>query len=143
MKRHILLVDDNPNDLELALNVLAPDDRGAEPATEEISVAGSGKEALERLRDPATARPDLILLDLKMPHMDGLAVLDAIRAEEGLRDIPVVMLSTSGEERDIQASYAHGATAYVVKPLDFGQFREAMNVIRAFWMTLNRPSRLT
>lgn len=139
VQRHILLVDDNPNDLELALNVLDLDGNEAE---QQVTVASSGQEALRLLLDPAEPLPDLVLLDLKMPHMDGIAVLDAIRAEDALRDIPVVMLTTSGEERDIRESYAHGATAYVVKPLDFGQFREAMQTIRAFWMHLNRPPRL-
>lgn len=136
MRRHILLIDDNPNDVELALNVLEVDDPSVK---QQITVASSGQAALQLLQDKQAARPDLILLDLNMPHMDGIAVLDAIRARDELRDIPVVMLTTSGEERDVRESYAHGASAYVVKPLDFGQFREAMNTIRAFWMNLNRP----
>ncbi len=140
VQRHILLIDDNPNDLELALNVLdAGPESQADHRHQRVTVAGSGEEALRMLDDPAATLPHLILLDLNMPHMDGLAVLDAIRAREALRDIPVVMLTTSGEERDIRESYAHGATAYVVKPLDFAQFREAMQTIRAFWMNLNRP----
>ncbi len=139
MRRRILLIDDNPNDLELALNVLESEDSSF---SQEITVAQSGHEALRLLLDRSLPLPDLILLDLNMPQMDGLAVLDRIRAEEQLREIPVVMLTTSGEDRDIRDSYAHGASGYVVKPLDFGQFREAMNTIRAFWMNLNRPPRL-
>lgn len=137
--RRILIVDDNPNDVELALTAL--DDVSAGDA--EVSVASSGPEALAMLR-AARERgqlPDLILLDLKMPQMDGLAVLDAIRTEAGMEGIPVVMLTTSGESRDIRASYAHGASAYVVKPLDFTQFREALRTIQAFWTALNRPPR--
>ena len=131
-RRRILLIDDNPNDVELALDAL-----DVSPETD-VRVASSGAEALRLLLDRAEPLPDLILLDLKMPHMDGLAVLDAIRGEAQLPDVPVVMLTTSGDERDIQASYAHGASGYVVKPLEFGQFRAAMSTIQAFWMGLNR-----
>lgn len=131
-RRRILLIDDNPNDVELALDAL-----DQSPETD-IRVASSGAEAIRLLLDRGEPLPDLILLDLKMPHMDGLAVLDAIRGEARLPDVPVVMLTTSGDERDIQASYAHGASGYVVKPLEFGQFRAAMSTIKAFWMGLNR-----
>lgn len=134
-RRRILLVDDNPHDVELALNAF--EESGDE---HEVVVAGGGPEALAVLRSSEDL-PDLILLDLKMPHMDGLAVLDAIRGEAATRDIPVVMLTTSGEDRDIQASYAHGASAYVIKPLDFGQFQEAVQTISDFWARLNRHPR--
>ncbi|AWT37216.1 response regulator [Deinococcus arenae] len=138
--RRILLIDDNPNDVELALTAL--DESEAEGSA--VDVAGSGSEALtllRRARDEGTL-PDLVLLDLNMPHMDGIAVLDAIRAERGLQGLPVVMLTTSGESRDIRESYAHGASAYVVKPMDFKQFREALRTIQAFWTALNRPPRM-
>ncbi|THF84813.1 response regulator [Deinococcus sp. KSM4-11] len=142
--RRILLVDDNPNDLELALNAFG--EIGSDGVEFEVSVAGSGEEAIAMiraaLRQGQEHLPDLVLLDLKMPQMDGLAVLDAIRAQPDLRDIPVVMLTTSGEDRDIRDSYAHGASAYVIKPMDFAQFREAMHTIRSFWTTLNRHPRL-
>ncbi|MEF2279315.1 response regulator [Deinococcus sp. YIM 134068] len=134
-RRRILLVDDNPHDVELALSAF--EESGDE---HDITVAGGGPEALAVLRS-SEHLPDLILLDLKMPHMDGLAVLDAIRGEAATRDIPVVMLTTSGEDRDIQASYAHGASAYVIKPLDFGQFQEAVQTISDFWARLNRHPR--
>lgn len=138
-QRRILLVDDNPNDVELALTVLR-DSGQDQQVFHNVSVAGSGSEAIALLNasGPANPLPDVILLDLKMPQMDGLAVLDAIRASVSTRDIPVVMLTTSGEPRDISDSYAHGASAYVVKPLDFSQFREAMTTITAFWTQLNR-----
>lgn len=136
----ILLVDDNPHDAELTLTALSPRD------SEEVKVVTSGQEALDYLRraerSPVQELPDLILLDLNMPQMDGLAVLDAIRAEAGTRDIPVVVLTTSGEERDIRESYARGASAYVVKPLELSQFYEAMAGIRHFWMKLNRRPHL-
>ncbi|MBZ9715227.1 response regulator [Deinococcus multiflagellatus] len=134
----ILLVDDNHHDIELALTAL--DDA---PERAEVLVASSGVQALQLLREARAAGtlPDLVLLDLKMPQMDGLAVLDAIRAESGLQGLPVVMLTTSGEGRDIHECYAHGASGYVVKPLDFTQFREALRTIQAFWTTLNRRPR--
>ena len=100
--RRILLIDDNPNDVELALTAL--DESEAEGSA--VDVAGSGSEALtllRRARDEGTL-PDLVLLDLNMPHMDGIAVLDAIRAERGLQGLPVVMLTTSGESRGIRES---------------------------------------
>ena len=130
-KRRILLVDDNPHDVELALSAFQ------DCGDHEVTVAGSGPEALAALQERRPL-PDLILLDLKMPQMDGLAVLDAVRGAAATRSIPVVMLSTSGEERDIQDCYAHGASAYVIKPLDFKQFRGAMHTITAFWANLNR-----
>ncbi|MDB5045291.1 MAG: response regulator [Deinococcus sp.] len=142
-RRRILLVDDNPNDVELALTVLRESGEH-QHVFHDVSVAGSGSEALALLNasSPTSPLPDVILLDLKMPQMDGLAVLDAIRASASTRDIPVVMLTTSGEPRDISDSYAHGASAYVIKPLDFSQFREAMTTITAFWTQLNRRPHL-
>lgn len=134
--RRILLVDDNPNDVELALTAFQD-----EGAAHDVAVAGSGPEALDLLHGSGPL-PDLILLDLNMPHMDGLAVLDAIRAGHSTRDIPVVMLTTSGEGRDIRESYAHGASAYVVKPMDFAQFRQAIHTIADFWTSLNRRPHL-
>ncbi|SMB89708.1 response regulator [Deinococcus hopiensis] len=134
--RRILLVDDNPKDVELTLTALE-DELGAH----DVTVAGSGVEALDLLQN-APLLPDLILLDLNMPQMDGLAVLDAIRAEQTTRDIPVVMLTTSGENRDVRESYQHGASAYVVKPMDFGQFRDAIRTITDFWTQLNRRPQL-
>ncbi len=136
--RRILLVDDNPHDLELAVLALG---EGAGSEQYEILKANSGCQALEMLH--STVRrgtgylPDLVLLDLKMPHMDGLAVLDAIRCNKPTGDLPVVILTTSGEQSDIEAAYAHGASAYVIKPLDFQQFCEAMKTIQAFWTHLN------
>lgn len=132
MQRHILLVDDNPNDVELALAAL--DDE----TSQDIMVAGSGQDALTLLTQPGTPLPDLILLDLKMPHMDGLDVLDALKASPDLKNIPVVMLTTSAEESDVTATYAHGATAYVVKPLDLTQFRDTLDSIVHFWTDVNR-----
>ncbi|WP_019586320.1 response regulator [Deinococcus apachensis] len=134
-RRRILLVDDNPHDVELALNAFQ------DSGDHEVLVAVGGREAIALLRGPAPL-PDLILLDLKMPQIDGLAVLDAVRGNDTTRAIPVVMLTTSGEDRDIRESYAHGASAYVIKPMDFTQFREAVRTITAFWAHLNRHPRV-
>lgn len=136
--KRILLVDDNPHDVELAL---AAFEEGH--LRQDVAVATSGVEALEYLR--ATGRfagrpsghPTVILLDLKMPHMDGLEVLNAIKEDAALRGIPVVMLSTSREDGDIQKCYSRGASAYVVKPVDFTQFIEAVRTIGVFWALLN------
>ena len=134
-RRRILLVDDNPHDVELALNAFQ------DSGDHEVLVAAGGREALAMLRGPAPL-PDLILLDLKMPQIDGLAVLDAVRGGDTTRAIPVVMLTTSGEDRDIRDSYAHGASAYVIKPMDFTQFRQAVLTITAFWAHLNHHPRV-
>ena len=135
----ILLIDDNPHDVELTLTAL-----GAQPQ-EAVKVVGSGREALEYLhaaQKDGAEQPSLILLDLNMPHMNGLEVLDAIRAEEKTREIPVVILTTSGEERDRKAAYDHGADDYVVKTLDLSQFCEAMERVQSFWKSLCYRSRL-
>lgn len=142
--KRILLVDDNPHDVELAL---AAFEEGQ--LRQDVEVAMSGVEALDYLR--ATGKftnrppgfPTVILLDLKMPHMDGLAVLGAIKADAALRSIPVVMLSTSREDGDIENCYRQGASAYVVKPVDFAQFIEAVRTIGVFWALLNEHPHLS
>ena len=130
----ILLVDDNPHDVELTLLALEVGS-GAK-----VKVTASGREALDFLErcDCPEERPDLILLDLNMPQMNGLEILDALRAGEETRDIPVVMLTTSSEERDQQASYAHGADDYVVKALDLDKFRDALTRVRQRWLSSGR-----
>ena len=129
----ILLVDDNPNDLELAL--IAFEKSGRSP---EVKVARSGQEALRLLKQAKGDQlPDVVMLDLNMPQMDGLAVLSAIRQQPGLEGIPVVMLSTSREERDIRACYERGASAYVVKPVEFEQFLTTLSATSDFWTRLN------
>ncbi|MFC6591635.1 response regulator [Deinococcus lacus] len=130
MKRQILLVDDNPNDVELALTALE------EGGQAEVLVAGGGQEALDMLE--GGTRPDVVLLDLNMPQMDGLAVLEAIRKNSATSTVPVVILSTSDDERDVGNCYERGANAYVVKPMDFGQFQDAVKVITDFWTNLNQ-----
>ena len=133
----ILLVDDNPNDLELAL--IAFEKAGRSP---EVVVARSGQEAIRLLGQVSGEQlPDVVLLDLNMPQMDGLAVLEAIRAQPKLAGLPVVMLSTSREERDIRACYARGASAYVVKPVEFEQFLNTLSATSEFWTRLNEHPR--
>lgn len=134
MEGQILIIDDNPTDAELALLAL-------ESADTRTIITHSGEEALSHLRK-TTRPPDLILLDLNMPHMDGLAVLDAVRTEGRLQRIPIVILTTSADDRDIHRCYQHGASGYVVKPLDFSQFTEVMLSISHFWIKVNRPPRM-
>lgn len=140
----ILLVEDNPNDVELTLEALA-DYRLAN----EIVVLNDGEEALDYLyrRGRFAARepvfPAVVLLDLKMPKVDGLTVLRSVKADPGLKCIPIVMLTSSREERDLVESYQLGVNAYVVKPVDFGQFVEAMKKLGYFWAVLNEPPPLS
>lgn len=113
-----------------------------------MAVAASGAEALDYLRSTGKfagrpeGQPTVVLLDLKMPHMDGLAVLDAIKSDAQLDGIPVVMLSTSREDGDIANCYRRGASAYVVKPVDFSQFIDAVRTIGVFWALLNEHPHL-
>ena len=136
-KRHVLLVDDNPNDLELALEVLGQD----QDRTQVVTAQG-GPEAMAYLETHRgqCERPSLVLLDLNMPQLDGLGVLDAIRADAALHDIPVVMLTTSREASDIQACYKRGANGYLVKPPDLTVFAETLKATLAFWLGQNQLS---
>ena len=136
----ILLVEDNANDLELALHGL---NRGN--LASQIDVARDGAEALDYLfcsgafsgRDPAD-QPGVVLLDIKLPLVDGIEVLKAIRADERTRAIPVVMLTSSAEDRDLKACYDLGANSYIVKPVDIEQFFVAIQQVGVYWMVLNR-----
>jgi CheY-like chemotaxis protein len=136
--RHILLADDNPNDIELTLAALR-----ANRLANEIVVAHDGAEALDYLcrRGKYAGRdcgnPALLLLDLKMPKVDGLEVLKYVKSDRGLRAIPVVVLTSSREEQDLVRSYDLGVNAYVVKPVEFGDFMEAVKVLGGFWAVLN------
>ena len=141
MSKTILLVEDNPDDARLTLraftrnNMLNP-----------IEVARDGVEALDFLfargahaGRAGTPLPTLIILDLKLPKLDGLDVLKAIRADERTRRIPVVIMTSSKEEQDVIASYALGANSYVRKPVDFAEFQEAARVLGIYWLMLNQP----
>ncbi len=137
----VLLVEDNPNDLELALHAFRKND-----FTGRIQVARDGAEALDFLfctgahagRSPEGG-PRLILLDLKLPKVDGLEVMRRAKADPRTRAIPIVVLTSSGQERDIAESYQLGANSYLVKPVDFTQLRDALRLACSYWLTLNRP----
>lgn len=131
----ILLVEDNPGDVRLTQEAL---DEGGSRG--KLSVVNDGVEALAFLRHQgrygASARPDLILLDLNLPRMGGIEVLAAIKADEQLRRIPVVILTTSTDERDIIAAYDLHANCYIAKPVDFEQFIDVVRALEQFWLTI-------
>ena len=138
--RPILVVEDNANDLELMLEGLA-EQKLANP----IAVARNGEEALDYLFRRGThagrpaEHPVVVLLDLKMPRVDGLEVLHAVKADPGLHRVPIVMITSSREEQDLVRSYDLGVNGYVVKPVDFSEFLKTVRDIGAFWAVLNEP----
>lgn len=138
--RPILLVEDSPKDLELSLAALARC-KLANP----IEVARDGAEALEYLRSVGPWRgrdsgdPAVVLLDLKLPKVDGLEVLEKVKSDPLLRHIPIVMLTSSREERDLVLSYQLGVNSFVVKPVDFSAFLQAIQDLGMFWGVLNEP----
>ncbi len=138
--KRILLVEDALNDIELTLSALEENH-----LANEVVVARDGEEALDYLyrrgvwRLRAEGNPAVVLLDLKLPKVDGLEVLSQIKKDENLRMIPVVMLTSSREERDLVQSYELGVNAYVVKPVDFHDFVEALNKVGLFWAVINQP----
>ena len=140
MLKPILLVEDNPNDLELALIALERSN-----LANDIVVARDGSEALDYLlrrnqfADRDEGNPAVLLLDLKLPKIDGLQVLEKIRETESLRSIPVVMLTSSREEPDLDRAYQLGVNAYVVKPVQFKEFVSAISDLGVFWALLNEP----
>jgi CheY-like chemotaxis protein len=136
----ILLVEDDPKDVELTLIALAEYN-----LANEVVVASDGEQALDYLyyRGNYTGRPRqnpaVLLLDLKLPKVDGLEVLRQIKSDEDLRVLPVVVLTSSREEKDLVASYRLGVNAYVVKPVDFHEFVNAIKELGAFWAVVNEP----
>ena len=131
--KYVLLVEDNPDDVALTLRAFKKS-----KILNEVVVARDGAEALERLLSDAPP-PQLVLLDLKLPKVDGLEVLRRIRAEERLRMLPVVILTSSKEERDLVEGYTLGANSYIQKPVDFDQFIEASRQLSLYWLVLNVP----
>jgi two-component system response regulator len=135
----ILLVEDNPDDEALTLRALKKND-----IRNQVVVARDGAQALEYLfgtgerkeRNPEVS-PELVLLDLKLPRVDGLEVLRRIRADERTRLLPVVILTSSKEQRDLVEGYGYGANSYIRKPVDFGQFVEAVRQLGLYWLVLN------
>ena len=137
MTKSILLVEDNADDELLTLRALKKNN-----IANEIVVARSGEAAVELLHGPSPVAPALVLLDLNLPKMNGLDVLERVRADERTRLLPVVVLTSSKEEQDLMSSYTLGANAYVRKPVDFAQFSEAVRTLGLFWLVLNEvPSR--
>ena len=132
----ILLVEDNPADVELTLRAFKRN-----KLSNAVHVVRDGVEALEFLfRDDGAANElCVVLLDVKMPRMDGVETLKRMRADPRTRHLPVVMMTSSSEESDRLASYAHGANSYIVKPVDFDNFTEAVRVIGTYWLLLNHP----
>src|ERR1700738_1358228 len=136
----ILIVEDDPNDVERTLTAL--DEYNL---ANEVVVTRDGEEALDYLycrgnfQTRSSDNPAVLLLDLKLPKRDGLEVLQQIKSDEKLKVIPVVVLTSSHEEKDVVASYKLGVNAYVVKPVDFHQFVEAIKELGVFWAVINEP----
>jgi two-component system response regulator len=132
----ILLVEDNPDDVELTLRAFKKNN-----IANEIVVARDGAEAVNLLHGAEGAAlpppPAVVLLDLKLPKLDGLEVLRRIRGNERTALLPVVILTSSREERDLVSGYSLGANSYVRKPVDFGQFLEAVKQLGLYWLVLN------
>jgi DNA-binding response OmpR family regulator len=136
----ILMVEDDPKDVELTLTAL--DEYNL---ANEVVVTRDGEEALDYLycrgnfSTRSSDNPAVLLLDLKLPKVDGLEVLQQIRSDDKLKMIPVVVLTSSHEERDMVASYKLGVNAYVVKPVDFHEFVNAIKELGVFWAVINEP----
>jgi CheY-like chemotaxis protein len=138
--KRILLVEDNANDVELTLAALEENH-----LANEVVVARDGVEALDylyrrgifKLRAPGN--PAVVLLDLKLPRVDGMEVLRQLKSEQELKKVPVVMLTSSREEQDLVRSYDLGVNAYVVKPVDFSDFVQALSRLGLFWAVINEP----
>lgn len=141
----ILLVEDNPYDAEMILHTLEK-----AHLTNRISVVRDGEEALDFIfrkgqyaNKNYIERPKVILLDLKLPKIDGIEVLRQIRKDPTTRTIPVVVLTSSKEGRDVEECYALGVNSYIVKPVDFAQFSEAVKTLGLYWLLLNQPPEIT
>ena len=138
--KRILLVEDNAHDIELTLVAFEENH-----LANEVVVVRDGVEALDYLhrrgifKMRAQGNPAVVLLDLKLPRVDGLEVLKQMKADPALRTVPVVMLTSSREEQDLVNSYNLGVNAYVVKPVDFSEFVSALNKLGLFWAVINEP----
>jgi len=137
--KRILIVDDSQKDVELTIAALAEKN-----LANEVDVAEDGEEALDYLYKRGkfsniTGNPAVILLDIKMPKMDGIEVLKHIRANPEFKFVPVIMVTSSREERDLVESYKLGANSYVVKPVDITQFIDAIKVLGQYWAVINQP----
>ena len=132
--QNVLLVEDNADDRDLTIMAL----KGSNIANE-IDIAGDGEEALQYFEDRSRPLPVLVLLDLKLPRIMGLDVLKRLRAEERTKLVPIVVLTSSQQESDRYQSYAGGVNAYVVKPVEFDAFSDAVNQLGLFWLVINEP----
>ena len=138
--RQILVAEDDPQDARMTLAALADEKMAAE-----VVVVHDGEELLdylycrERFQTRHGGNPIALLLDLKMPKIDGLEALKIIKADEHLKTIPVIMLTSSRETADLKECYGHGVNAYVVKPVDFADFATAIKHLGAFWAAINEP----
>ena len=137
----ILLVEDNPDDVDLTLRALKRNN-----IMNEVVVASDGVEALDYLfgtgayaGSDTSATPKVVLLDLKLPKIDGLEVLRRLRSDERTKLLPIVVLTSSKEQQDLVESYSLGANSYVRKPVDFNQFVEAVRQLGLYWLVLNEP----
>jgi CheY-like chemotaxis protein len=129
----IVLVEDNPDDQTLTLRALKKQN-----VANEIVVLNDGVDAIEFLLDPEKQLPNLVLLDLKLPKLDGLQVLRRLRSEPRTQVLPVVVLTSSDEDRDVIEGYRLGANSYIRKPVDFNQFTEAVRQLGLYWLVLNQ-----
>ena len=140
MKKVILLVEDNPDDEELALLAFR-----SGQVVNEVVVARDGVEALDYLFGTGpyarqdVALPQLVLLDLKLPKLDGLQVLQRVRADARTHRLPIVILTSSREDEDLMRGYDLGVNSYVRKPIDFNQFVESVRQLQMYWLVLNEP----
>ena len=137
MNQPILLVEDNPVDLDLTLRAFS-----ARKLTNPIQIARDGEEALAFIEkwEKGDAVPVVILLDLKLPKINGLEVLEVIKKHPIFKTIPVVVLTTSSESADVKTSYELGANSYILKPVDFDKFIEVAKQIELYWSVLNKPN---
>ncbi|GAA0926365.1 response regulator [Virgisporangium aurantiacum] len=137
----IMLVDDSPDDVALTLRAFKKNN-----ITNKVVVAADGEEALRYLLpddDSSNPVPDLVLLDINLPKVNGLEVLRRLRQDDRTRYLPVVVLTTSNEERDIVETYDLGANSFVRKPVVFGDFLEAVRVLGMYWLLVNQPAKGT
>lgn len=137
--KRILIVDDSPKDIELAIAALSEKN-----LANEVDIAEDGEEALDYLHkrgkfsDRLNGNPAVILLDIKMPKMNGIEVLKHIREDPKFKIIPIIMVTSSREEKDLVESYKLGANAYIVKPVDIAQFMESIKTLGQFWAVINQ-----
>lgn len=132
----ILLVEDNPSDAELTLRALKQRN-----LANQVRLCRDGAEALQFFEDGDGQVPKVVLLDLKLPKIDGLEVLRQLKSKPHTRSIPIVVLTSSREEPDIERAYALGANSYIVKPVDFEAFARAVSDVGLYWLLLNHPPR--